>query len=207
MESFVLDQGRIVAGLDEVGRGALAGPVVAAIVAASPGYEPIDGVHDSKALTQKKREQIVEQVMACKKLSWAVGVSTSQEIDKFGIRKATYFAMLRAYWNLQIKPDVVLVDGTVGVNKLPLKEVYYIPQGDARRHLVALASIVAKVYRDKLMYRYSKIYPGYGFERNVGYGTFYHKRRILDLGLCPIHRKSFIHLEKIHSRRNKATAF
>ena len=182
----------IIAGIDEVGRGALAGPVVAGIVAITKQYKPIPRVHDSKQLTVKQREQIFEKLRRAGGALWAVGAASNFEIDRLGIREATKRAMLRAYWQLDIRPELVFVDGEKSVIKLPVNNVYYFDKGDEKFHVIALASIVAKVVRDRIMRRYSAVYPKYRFSQNKGYGTEAHQRSICAYGPCSLHRQTFL---------------
>jgi len=190
--SYLLNYFNYVAGVDEVGRGALAGPVVAGIVLIDKKYSPIDGVNDSKILSSAKRLFIFDQVKKTKGLHWSVGFASNQEIDLYGIRQATYLAMIRAYWSLALKPDVVLVDGVKSVKNLPFSNVFYYPHGDSKSHLIALASIIAKVVRDRFMERYSLIYPQYSWHKNKGYGTKQHFDAIKEHGATEFHRQSFL---------------
>ena len=178
-----------VAGVDEVGRGPLAGPVVAAAVIFSPETE-YPGARDSKKLSPERREELFEQINESA-LAVSVGRAEHGEIDRINIYNASLLAMYRAVEDLTVKPDAVLVDGMM---VLRLKEE--IPQealiqGDSRCLSIAAASIVAKVTRDRLMCEYDRNYPGYGFARHKGYPTSDHFRALKVLGPCPIHRKSF----------------
>ncbi|MXW47241.1 MAG: ribonuclease HII [Gammaproteobacteria bacterium] len=177
----------LIAGVDEAGRGALAGPVVSAAVLFSSGPE-ISGLTDSKKLSQRTRldlEMQIKRSCAC----WAVGIATAEEIDRLNVLQATLLSMRRAVNGLTIPPDRVLVDG----NHLP--EIDYpgeaIIQGDLHEPVVSAASIIAKVTRDSMMQVYAVEYPGYGFERHVGYGTKLHLQSLSELGVTPIHRKTF----------------
>lgn len=192
IESEHLDRFSIIAGIDEAGRGALAGPVVAGIVAITKAYVPIKAVNDSKQLTAKQREKIFEIIQRTEGIYWSVGTASNNEIDRLGIRKATMLAMLRAYWQLSIRPELILVDGVKSVHKLPISNVYYYEHGDSRVHVIALASIVAKVVRDRIMRRYSTLYPRYRFGQNKGYGTKFHKTSICKYGPCKLHRYTFL---------------
>ncbi len=192
-EFSLLSHYKNVAGIDEAGRGALAGPVVAAIVSINKKYIPILEINDSKKLTYKKRKELFSAINTSEGLEWGVGIATNQEIDTLGIKQANYMAMLRAYWSLTRKPDMILVDGTTSsVKPLPLDNTYYFVHGDARIHVIALASIIAKVYRDTLMERFDPIYPEYGFAKHMGYGTVEHRSNILKFGPSEIHRSTFI---------------
>lgn len=177
-----------VAGVDEVGRGPLAGPVAAAAVILDPRRLP-DGLADSKMLTPEVRERLFEQIMASA-LAVSVGFASAREIDDINIRQATHLAMRRACAALSIRPVFVLVDG----NDLPSGldcEGETIVKGDARCLSIAAASIVAKVMRDRLMVRLSRIHPDYGFESHMGYPTKAHRAAIERLGPCQHHRLSF----------------
>lgn len=183
----------LIAGVDEAGRGALAGPVVSAAVLFSSGPE-ISGLTDSKKLNQRARldlEMEIKRSCAC----WAVGIATAEEIDRLNVLQATLLSMRRAVNGLTMQPDRVLVDG----NHLP--EIDYpgeaIIQGDLHEPVVSAASIIAKVTRDSMMQVYAVEYPGYGFERHVGYGTKLHLQSLSELGATPIHRKSFAPISQL----------
>lgn len=173
-------------GVDEVGRGPLAGPVISAAIILNKEKIP-EGINDSKKLSKKKREVINEELIS--QHSFAIGIASVEEIDKINILQASLLAMKRAVLNLNIKPQTILVDG----NKLPdLKyNMYPIIKGDSKSISIAAASIIAKVYRDKLMQDLSLQYPGYYWEKNSGYGTKQHLLALNNLGVTPIHRKSF----------------
>jgi len=173
-------------GVDEVGRGTLAGPVISAAIILNKEKIP-EGINDSKKLSKKKREVINEELIS--QHSFAIGIASVEEIDKINILQASLLAMKRAVLNLNIKPQTILVDG----NKLPdLKyNMYPIIKGDSKSISIAAASIIAKVYRDKLMQDLSLQYPGYYWEKNSGYGTKQHLLALDNLGVTPIHRKSF----------------
>jgi ribonuclease HII len=175
------------AGVDEAGRGPLAGPVVAAAVIINPGNE-IPGVRDSKLLTPGKREQFY-QIITARALSWGVGIVGPRAIEKHNILQATIMAMKEAVLSLDPSPDFLLIDG---INPLPLD----IPQrtikkGDARCPSIAAASIVAKVTRDRLMLEYHRVYPLYNFACHKGYPTREHREAIHRHGCCEIHRRTF----------------
>lgn len=180
---------RLIAGLDEAGRGPLAGPVVSAAVILPDKYYP-EGLDDSKKLTPKTRDRLFAQIVD-ESVAWAVGTSDSREIDDMNILNATILSMERALNALYLKPDFLLIDA------LKLKNVDIgqnpIIKGDALSLSIAAASVLAKVTRDRLMSIYDGRYPGYGFTKHKGYGTAEHYKRINELGLCPIHRKSFYH--------------
>ena len=173
-------------GVDEVGRGTLAGPVISAAIILNKEKIP-EGINDSKKLSKKKREVINEELIS--QHSFAIGIASVEEIDKINILQASLLAMKRAVLNLNIKPQTILVDG----NKLPDLEynMYPIIKGDSKSISIAAASIIAKVYRDKLMQDLSLQYPGYYWEKNSGYGTKQHLLALDNLGVTPIHRKSF----------------
>ena len=180
------------AGVDEVGRGPLAGPVIAAAVILDKQNIP-DGIKDSKKITKTKMSFIAEQIK--KNSIFAFGTSSVKEIDKINILQASLLAMKRAIESLKKIPKIVLVDGIyvpkIGLDILPVKG------GDHKSISIAAASIIAKDHRDKLMLNYSKIYPDYRFEKNSGYGTKEHILAIQKYGITPIHRKSFSPIHKI----------
>ena len=173
-------------GVDEVGRGPLAGPVISAAIILNKEIIP-EGINDSKKLSKKKRIIINEQLISHH--SYAIGMATVEEIDKINILQASLLAMKRAILGLKIVPKSILVDG----NKLPDLEykMYPIVKGDSKSASIAAASIIAKVYRDKLMEDLSIQYPGYYWEKNSGYGTKQHLLALNNLGVTPIHRKTF----------------
>lgn len=179
---------QIVCGVDEAGRGPLAGPVFAAAVVLPPNLM-IDGLNDSKKLSEKKREILYDEikslVVACN-----VAFATEREIDEINILNATFLAMKRAVAGLILQPDVVLLDG----NRSPDLDVstQTIVKGDSLSASIAAASILAKVERDRLMKNLSKKYPEYNFEKHKGYGTKMHIDLIKKYGSCEIHRKSFL---------------
>ena len=175
-----------IAGVDEVGRGTLAGPVVAAAVILDYRNIP-NGIQDSKKISKKNRELINKHILETSIVS--IEYATSDEIDTINILKASLLAMKRAVEGLKKKPNIVLIDG----NYIPDIDINAIPiiKGDNKSLSIAAASIVAKVYRDNLMTEYSKKYPGYLWEKNSGYGTKEHLEAIKRLGVTPIHRTSF----------------
>ena len=176
------------AGIDEVGRGPLAGPVCAAAVILPPGLV-IDGVDDSKKLSEKKREALYD-IIAAEALAWAAAFVGPEVIDEINIRQATHRAMEMAVAAHAVRPDFLLVDGN---DKIPFPiSGEYIIKGDAKSQSIAAASIMAKVTRDRYMMKMDTVYPGYGFIKNKGYGTQAHMEGIRTLGLCPLHRRSFI---------------
>ncbi|MDT2759387.1 ribonuclease HII [Enterococcus xiangfangensis] len=175
-----------ICGIDEVGRGPLAGPVVAAAVILNDTHE-ILGLNDSKQLSAHKREELVAQIRENAR-AIGIGEATAEEIDRLDIYQATKVAMQRAIDQLTIAPDCLLIDAMVLDNGLPQEKII---KGDARSVSIAAASIVAKVYRDKWMAEYGEQYPAYGFEKNAGYGTKEHLKAIETQGILPIHRKTF----------------
>ena len=181
---------RLIAGIDEVGRGPLAGPVMAGAVILRAGekYPWLDGVRDSKELTAKAREQLFDQI-AADALSWGVGEISSEVIDDQGIARATHLAMHRAISSLKPSPDFLLIDAVrlLEIN-IPQRSII---KGDRLCYSIAAASIMAKVTRDRLMCRLDGEHPGYGFAGNKGYGTAEHLDSLRRLGPCPIHRRSF----------------
>lgn len=178
---------QLVAGVDEAGRGPLAGPVVAAAVILRPDH-PIAGVNDSKKLTELQRERLFDQIMA-EALSIGIGSSSPAEIDQINILQATRLAMLQAVQHLSPQPDILLIDGITTIDS-PLHQ-QTIKQGDSRSASIAAASIIAKVTRDRLMLEYDHRYPQYGFGRHKGYGSAAHLAALRQHGPCPIHRLSF----------------
>ena len=176
-----------IAGIDEAGRGPLAGPVVAAC-AIMPLDDIIEGINDSKKLSEKKREALFEQIKE-KALAYSIVEMSAEVIDDINILEATKKAMIQCVNELAIKPDVVFIDA-VKLN-LPY-ETLSIIKGDARSYNIAAASILAKVHRDRLMREYAKIYPEYGFAKHKGYGTSEHIRALKEFGPCPLHRALFI---------------
>lgn len=180
-----------ICGIDEVGRGPLAGPVVAAAVI-FPKDLIIPYVNDSKKLTESKREELYN-LIACESISFGIGSVDNKEIDEINILQATFKAMRKAVSSLTIKPDIILVDGNKKIPDLSIKQVPIV-KGDAKSFSIAAASIVAKVLRDRYMKEMDAVYPMYDFSSNKGYGSKIHKLGIKNFGLSPLHRKSFIHL-------------
>lgn len=179
---------KLVCGVDEAGRGPLAGPVCAAAVILPPGLE-IPGLNDSKKLTDKKRRELYD-VITAQAVSYGIAFASEQEIDEINILQATFLAMERALSQLSVKPDLALIDGNRSREfGLPVETVV---KGDARSANIAAASILAKVTRDDYMIEQSKLYPAYGFEVHKGYGTKRHYAALEEFGPCPIHRASFL---------------
>lgn len=179
---------KYVCGTDEAGRGPLAGPVVAAACILPEGLV-IDGLDDSKKLSEKKRERLYGEI--CEKaLAWSVAMSTPAEIDGINILEASLLAMRRAIDSLSIKPDFVLVDGNIDRDfQIPAKAVI---GGDGISQSIAAASILAKVTRDRLCTELDRKYPQYGFAAHKGYPTKAHKLAVYEYGPCPEHRRSFL---------------
>jgi ribonuclease HII len=181
---------KIIAGIDEVGRGPLAGPVCAAAVALPENFAVL-GVDDSKKVSEKRREALYEEITK-NALAWSVGLIDNRRIDEINILNATKEAMLAATRDLSrlVNVEHLLIDAVA----LPEAEIPYtsIIKGDSQSVSVAAASIIAKVTRDRMMILFDKVYPGYGFARNKGYGTKAHYEGIRRLGLTPIHRRSFV---------------
>lgn len=185
--------GYLYAGVDEVGRGPLAGPVVTAAVILDPN-NPIEGLADSKKLSEKKRIRLAAEIKE-KALAWSIARAEVEEIDSLNILHAALVAMRRAVEKLSIVPEYVFVDG----NKIPegmLIPCQAIIKGDSKVDAIAAASIVAKVERDNEMVDMSQAYPQYGFEKHKGYGTQLHLEQISMYGICRIHRKSFAPVKK-----------
>ena len=180
---------RYIAGVDEVGRGPLAGPVVcAAVIMPLDEADILAGVDDSKKLSEKKREQLSALIKE-KALCYKIVEIGEKTIDEINILEATKLGMKRAIEGLAIKPDTVLTDGNMTID-IPFPQTSVI-HGDALSYSIGAASIIAKVYRDNLMDEYANTYPAYAFEKNKGYGTAAHIQGIKEHGLCPIHRRTF----------------
>ena len=192
LHEFDLSKGEIVIGVDEAGRGPLAGNVVAAAAILKKYSNDLDEINDSKKLTEKKREKLFDVIM--ENFYIGVGEATPEEIDEINILNATFLAMRRALENLkkQCSTDhLVLVDGNFKIREYEGEQEFVI-KGDAKSLSIAAASIIAKVTRDREMIEEGKKYPEYKFEKHKGYGTKLHKEKLLELGILPIHRKSFL---------------
>ena len=193
LDLFAPEQFSRIAGVDEVGRGCLAGPVVAAAVILDPN-RPIKGLRDSKKLSAKKRDELAEEIKE-KALAWSVAAMGPEVIDKINILQATLEAMKAAVEKLPVEPDFVQVDG----NKLPewkwLSEA--VVKGDDKVEWISAASIIAKTTRDAYMCKIAKLYPQYGFEHHVGYGTAEHIKALKAYGPTPIHRKTFAPVREV----------
>ena len=178
----------VICGVDEAGRGPLAGPVCAAAVILPKGLE-IPGLNDSKKLTDKKRRELAP-IIKEQALAYGIAFASHEEIDEINILQATFLAMERALAQLKIRPDLALIDGNrqkdFGIN------VETVVKGDSRSANIAAASVLAKVTRDELMEAMAQEYPGYGFEIHKGYGTKAHYEALRNLGPCPIHRMTFL---------------
>lgn len=178
---------KIICGVDEVGRGPLAGPlVVAAVILKKDSY--FAGLTDSKKLSKKKREELYDQIIA-EAISYVIVEITPAQIARYNIYRATQIGMFAAVKQLSVKPSLALIDA-MPVEELDIPSVSII-KGDAKSVSIAAASVLAKVYRDRIMEDYAKIYPGYDFENNMGYGTEKHLAGLKKLGICPIHRLDF----------------
>ena len=193
LDLFAPEQFSRIAGVDEVGRGCLAGPVVAAAVILDPN-RPIKGLRDSKKLSAKKRDELAEEIKE-KALAWSVAAMGPEVIDKINILQATLEAMKAAVEKLPVEPDFVQVDG----NKLPkwkwLSEA--VVKGDDKVEWISAASIIAKTTRDDYMCKMAELYPQYGFEHHVGYGTAEHIKALKAYGPTPIHRKTFAPVREV----------
>lgn len=178
-----------VAGVDEAGRGPLAGPVVAGAVILPARWEGLAGLNDSKQLTVGQRERLFSSLLERDDVCWAVGVADREEIDRLNILRATHLAMARAVEGLAVRPDFCLVDG-LPVKGLPVPH-RAIVKGDGRSLSIAAASVLAKVTRDRMMEEADLLYPQYGFAKHKGYGTKAHMEALRRHGPCPLHRRSF----------------
>ncbi len=188
-EKLAIEKGfKTICGIDEAGRGPLAGPVYAAAVILPIDLE-IDGLNDSKKLTEKKREALFD-VICEKAISYSIGIATEEEIDEINILNATFLAMRRAVDGLSVKPDYALIDG----NQHPRLSIpdETVVKGDGKSMSIAAASILAKVSRDRFMLQIAEKYPEYCFEKHKGYGTKLHYEMIEKYGVAPIHRRSFL---------------
>ena len=183
-------------GIDEAGRGALAGPVVAAALIFRPGVV-IDGLNDSKCLTPQQREFLEPQIKAAA-LSYGIGLAEADQIDRINIKQATFLAMKRALEQLSVEAQFILVDGRDFPTFISAESHQAIPgqavvKGDQQSACIAAASVLAKVYRDRLMVGLAAQFPQYGLDQHKGYGTREHRERIAEYGPSPIHRRTFLH--------------
>jgi ribonuclease HII len=178
----------LIAGIDEAGRGPLAGPVSAAAVI-FPKNAFISGLNDSKKISPKKRAELFIEIKKTA-LAFSIALIDHETIDKINILQATFLAMTKALKGLKIQPDLCLVDGNHKIPKLEIKQEAIIG-GDAKSASIAAASILAKVARDEIMVEFSKKFPDYGFEKHKGYGAKQHLEALKEFGICEIHRKTF----------------
>jgi len=180
---------KIIVGIDEVGRGPIAGPVLAcAVCMPNIRFSPI---RDSKQLTARQREEIYKFLENDSEVKWGIGEVSEKVIDEINILQATKLAMIKAVKDLEnkIRPDYLLIDGNFGIDiDIPQKSII---KGDEKNSSIAAASIIAKVVRDRIMMDYHKRYPKYRFNLNKGYSTALHRKKIREFGLCPIHRRTF----------------
>ena len=188
-----------IAGIDEAGRGPLAGPVVVACVV-MPRDSMLEGVNDSKKVSEKKREKLYEEIIK-EAIGYGVGIISQEEIDRINILNATKEGLTTAIKELEKdlkekqrefdKPEIILVDALtkIDTDHIPYRSII---KGDAKSYSIAAASIIAKVTRDRIMRQWDEVYPMYGFEKHKGYGTAAHINAIKEYGLCPLHRRSFV---------------
>ncbi len=188
-KSYFKEGYNYICGIDEAGRGPLAGPVVVAAVI-MPKDSMIEGVNDSKKVSEKKREKLYELIIE-EAISYSVGIVDQNEIDRINILNATKAGLTEAVRTLKVKPELILVDALTNIDTcgVPYQSII---KGDAKSYSIAAASIIAKVTRDRIMREWDKVYPQYGFERHKGYGTAAHISAIKENGLCPLHRLSFV---------------
>lgn len=188
------DKYKLIAGIDEVGRGPLAGPVVTcAVIMKSDSH--IDGITDSKKLTRKKMLNLKEKILE-DTICYAYGYANPRLIDKINIKNSTHKAMEDALNNLRVKPEIVLIDAERIDTDIPQLNIV---KGDLNEYVISCASILAKIRRDDIMINFSKLYPNYGFDTNMGYGTKKHYQGLEEYGKTPIHRQTF--LRKFHERQ------
>ncbi len=178
-----------ICGIDEAGRGPLAGPVVVASVI-MPRDSMIEGVNDSKKVSEKKREKLYEEIIE-NAISYSVGIVDQKEIDRVNILNATKAGLTESIKGLEVKPEMILVDALTGIDTcgIPYQSII---KGDAKTYSIAAASIIAKVTRDRIMRQWHEVYPEYNFIQHKGYGTAAHIAAIKEYGLCPLHRLSFV---------------
>ena len=187
-EIYEKEHVKYICGIDEAGRGPLAGPVVVASVIMKPDSF-IEGVNDSKKVSEKKREKLYEQIIE-EAVSYSVGIIDQNEIDEINILNATKKGLTESIKDLKVKPERIIVDA---LDKIDTCGIPYMPivKGDAKCYSIAAASIIAKVTRDRIMRQWDEVYPMYGFSKHKGYGTAAHIAAIKEYGLCPLHRRSF----------------
>lgn len=207
LETSLLEPYCLIAGIDEVGRAPLAGPVAAAAVILDPAkigkyrskHKWWRGVRDSKALAPRKRVELFYLIKTYA-LDFGIGVANEKEIDEQNIQNATFLAMRRALANLVVKPEIILVDGNRTIPRVHCKQKAIIG-GDAKILSIACASILAKVFRDDLMSKISLKFPEYGFAKHKGYDTEFHRKKLLEHGPCILHRLTFATVRKIMNER------
>ena len=190
IEEKIYSQGvNYICGIDEAGRGPLAGPVVVASVI-MPEDSMIEGVNDSKKISEKKREKLYDEIIK-NAISYSVGIVDQKEIDRVNILNATKAGLTESIKGLEVKPDIILVDALKGIDTcgIPYESII---KGDAKCYSIAAASIIAKVTRDRIMRQWHEVYPQYNFIQHKGYGTAAHIAAIKEYGLCPLHRLSFV---------------
>ncbi|MCF7795225.1 ribonuclease HII [Patescibacteria group bacterium] len=202
LEKKLFKQGyNYIAGVDEVGRGPLAGPVISACVLVDINFlENINNLkelNDSKKMSLKNREKIFS-IIQDNAVSVGIGICSPKTIDKINILQASLLSSKKAVLNLSHQADMVLMDGKFKIPNLDIDQENII-QGDAKIAIIALASVIAKVYRDKIMTEYDNKYPGYDFAKNKGYGTAYHRKQIEKIGPCKIHRYSFAPIKDMNN--------
>ena len=180
---------KYICGIDEAGRGPLAGPVVVASVI-MPKDSMIEWVNDSKKVSEKRREELYE-VIINEAISYGIGIVDENTIDEINILNATKKGLTDSIKDLKVRPDLIIVDALKGIDTLQIPYMSII-KGDAKCYSISAASILAKVTRDRIMRRYDEMYPEYGFEKHKGYGTALHIEKIKEIGPCPIHRNTFI---------------
>ena len=188
-ESLYSSKIKYICGIHEAGRGPLAGPVVVGAVIL-PVDSLIEGVNDSKKISEKKRERVFEEIVSTA-ISYSTGIVDQRTIDEINILNATKLAVKKAIEGLEIKPDLILVDALTGIETfgIPYKSII---KGDAKEYSIAAASIIAKVTRDRMMLEWDKVFPEYGFAKHKGYGTASHIQALKENGPCMLHRKTFI---------------
>ncbi|MBE5805443.1 MAG: ribonuclease HII [Clostridiales bacterium] len=190
IEEDMYSQGlEYVCGIDEAGRGPLAGPVVVASVI-MPKDSMIEGVNDSKKISEKKREKLYDEIIE-NAISYSVGIVDEKEIDRINILNATKAGLTESIMGLSVKPDIILVDALNGIDTCGIP-YHSIIKGDAKSYSIAAASIIAKVTRDRIMRQWHEVYPQYNFIQHKGYGTAAHIQAIKEYGLSPLHRLSFV---------------
>ena len=190
IEEDIYAQGtNYICGIDEAGRGPLAGPVVVASVI-MPKDSMIEGVNDSKKVSEKKREKLYEEIIQ-NAISYSVGIVDQKEIDRVNILNATKAGLTQSIKGLNVKPEIILVDALTGIDTCGIP-YHSIVKGDAKCYSIAAASIIAKVTRDRIMRQWHEVYPQYNFIQHKGYGTAAHIAAIKEHGLCPLHRLSFV---------------